>query len=203
MVYVRGKSGKVGQFQKFMPLFLGPFIVTKVDRYTVLIRDMHSGKLRNVNINRLKPTPFSQFHLDPSAFQEKELPVAPVLVPDRELEHVPDDSPPALDFDEDESAELRAVGPPSGDPTEPEPVLQDVGPNPAPVVLMPEPEEQSVPEPEPEGLDAPERVETAGPPALPPRTLPVVPVPSSGRGAVSRIVSNSCLLYTSPSPRDS
>ena len=102
VVYVRGKSGKVGQFQKFMPLFLGPFIVTRVDGYTVLIRDMHSGKLRNVNINRLKPTPFSKFHLDPSAFQEKELPVAPVLIPDRELEHVTDGSPPALDFDEDE-----------------------------------------------------------------------------------------------------
>ena len=149
MVYVRGKSGKVGQFQKFMPLFLGPFIVTKVDRYTVLIRDMHSGKLRNVNINRLKPTPFSKFHLDPSAFQEKELPVAPVLIPDRELEHVTDGSPPALDFDEDESAELGAVSPPAGDPTDHEQELHDVGPDPIPVVLVTEPEGQSVPELEP------------------------------------------------------
>ena len=169
------------------------------------------------------------------------MPVTPVLVPDRELEHVTDGTPPALEFDEDEAAELGAVSPPAGNQPEPEPVLQYVSPDPVPVVLEPEPEGQSVAEPESVGQDAPALpgptsasepvVETEGPPALPPRTLPVVPVPSSGRGAVSRIVSNSgarpktivdtgtrpkvppkivvskggarvCLLYTSPSPRD-
>ena len=69
--------------------------------------------------------------------------------------------------------------------------LHDVGPDPVPVVLVTEPEGQSVPELEPERQDVPARVDTEGPPALPPRTLPVVPVPSSGRGAVSRIISNS------------
>ena len=54
-VLLSNEQMKTGQTKKFVPKYIGPFVILEKRELVYQIKDPHSGKIQRVHYNRLKP----------------------------------------------------------------------------------------------------------------------------------------------------